>query len=134
MATPEPERHEMREIVMCSTCKYTALDKTGPDGRTVYVALGQDDAVGVIDVTRATMTRTIPAGRDPERHADLVHQRDPARAAETRPSSPMACNSWAVGQGGPVGALASPEKVMGESISSGFSAVRRRSCLAPPSP
>src|SRR3989475_8375608 len=37
-----------------------------PDGRTVYVALGQDDAVGVIDVAKATLTRTIPVGRDPE--------------------------------------------------------------------
>src|SRR5205814_8391373 len=37
-----------------------------PDRRTVYVALGQDDAVGVIDVAQAKLTRTIPAGRDPE--------------------------------------------------------------------
>src|SRR5437660_12893834 len=37
-----------------------------PDGRTVYVALGQDDAVGVIDVAKATLTRTIPVGRDHE--------------------------------------------------------------------
>src|SRR2546426_11701888 len=33
-----------------------------PDGRTAYVALGQDDAIGVIDVAKATMTRTPPAG------------------------------------------------------------------------
>src|SRR2546422_11291284 len=26
-----------------------------PDGRTAYVALGQDDAIGVIDVAKATM-------------------------------------------------------------------------------
>src|SRR2546430_11274769 len=37
-----------------------------PDRRTVYVALGQDDAVGVIDVAQGKLTRTIPAGRDPE--------------------------------------------------------------------
>src|SRR2546423_12872942 len=37
-----------------------------PDRRTVYVALGQDDALGVIDVASGKMTRTIPAGRDPE--------------------------------------------------------------------
>src|SRR5437773_12043530 len=37
-----------------------------PDKRTVYVALGQDDAVGVIDVASGQMTRTIPANRDPE--------------------------------------------------------------------
>src|SRR5437870_4560322 len=35
-----------------------------PDGRTVYVgAQRQDDAVGVIDVAKATLTRTIPVGR-----------------------------------------------------------------------
>src|SRR5947199_10732158 len=37
-----------------------------PDRRTVYVALGQDDALGVIDVASGEMTRTIPVGRDPE--------------------------------------------------------------------
>src|SRR5947207_13950942 len=37
-----------------------------PDRRTVYVALGQDDAVGVVDVASGQMTRTIPANRDPE--------------------------------------------------------------------
>src|SRR5437867_9108747 len=37
-----------------------------PDRRTVYVALGQDDAIGVIDVTKAAMSRTMRAGRDPE--------------------------------------------------------------------
>src|SRR5256886_7723920 len=37
-----------------------------PDGHTVYVALGQDDAIGVIDVAKAAMTRTLPAGPDPE--------------------------------------------------------------------
>src|SRR5256885_16379682 len=37
-----------------------------PDRRTVYVALGQDDALGVIDVASGKMTRTVPAGRDPE--------------------------------------------------------------------
>src|SRR5437660_678139 len=37
-----------------------------PDGRTVYVALGQDDAVGVIDVAQGKLIRTIPTGRDPE--------------------------------------------------------------------
>src|SRR5216117_1142329 len=37
-----------------------------PDERTVYVALGEDDAIGVIDVTKAAMSRTMPAGRDPE--------------------------------------------------------------------
>src|SRR2546425_10957658 len=37
-----------------------------PDGHTVYVALGQDDAIGVIDVARAAVTGTVPAGRDPQ--------------------------------------------------------------------
>src|SRR2546425_8032611 len=37
-----------------------------PDKRTVYVALGQDDALGVVDVASSRMTRTIPANRDPE--------------------------------------------------------------------
>src|SRR5213080_967446 len=37
-----------------------------PDRRTVYVALGEDDALGVVDVASGTMTRTIPANRDPE--------------------------------------------------------------------
>src|SRR5438128_2030085 len=37
-----------------------------PDGRTAYVALGQDDAVGVIDVAQGKLIRTIPTGRDPE--------------------------------------------------------------------
>src|SRR5881409_1952521 len=37
-----------------------------PDNRTVYVALGQDDAVGLIDVAKAAMTKTLAAGRDPE--------------------------------------------------------------------
>src|SRR5256885_11110173 len=36
-----------------------------PDRRTIYVALGQDDALGVIDVASGKMTRTVPAGRDP---------------------------------------------------------------------
>src|SRR6266516_1117712 len=36
-----------------------------PDKRTVYVALGQDDALGVVDVASGRMTRTIPANRDP---------------------------------------------------------------------
>src|SRR5256885_6647081 len=36
-----------------------------PDGHTVYVALGQDDAIGVIDVARAAVTGTVPAGRGP---------------------------------------------------------------------
>src|SRR3989449_9689020 len=34
-----------------------------PDGHTVYVALGQDDAIGVIDVARAAVTGAVPAGR-----------------------------------------------------------------------
>src|SRR3989475_56240 len=37
-----------------------------PDRRTVYVALGEDDALGVVDVASAKQTQTIPAGRDPE--------------------------------------------------------------------
>src|SRR5207244_2379931 len=37
-----------------------------PDRRTVYVALGQDDALGVVDVATAKMTETIPANRAPE--------------------------------------------------------------------
>src|SRR4029077_1538264 len=37
-----------------------------PDKRTVYVALGQDDALGLIDVASGRMTGTIPANRDPE--------------------------------------------------------------------
>src|SRR5439155_19458052 len=37
-----------------------------PDKRTVYVALGQDDALGVVDVASGRMTRTIPANRDAE--------------------------------------------------------------------
>src|SRR5204862_6772937 len=37
-----------------------------PDKRTVYVALGQDDALGVAAVARGTLPRTIPANRDPE--------------------------------------------------------------------
>src|SRR2546422_6489949 len=32
-----------------------------PDRRTVYVALGQDDALGVVDVASGQMTRAIPA-------------------------------------------------------------------------
>src|SRR2546429_6573768 len=38
-----------------------------PDKRTVYVALGQDDALGVVDVASGQMTRTIPANRSEER-------------------------------------------------------------------
>src|SRR5256885_17219837 len=37
-----------------------------PDRRTVYVALGQDDALGGIDVASGKLTRTIPAGREPQ--------------------------------------------------------------------
>src|SRR5207247_4016267 len=37
-----------------------------PDGRTVYVALGKDDAVGVIEVAKETLTRTIRVRRDTE--------------------------------------------------------------------
>src|SRR5919197_1374627 len=40
--------------------------KLSPDGRRVYVALGDDDAVGVIDVARREMVDTIPTGIDPE--------------------------------------------------------------------
>src|SRR2546423_9983943 len=36
-----------------------------PDRRTVYVALGQDDALGVVDVASGRVTRTVPADRDP---------------------------------------------------------------------
>src|SRR5437899_9317667 len=37
-----------------------------PDHRTVYVALGEVDALGVSDVASGKMTGTLPAGRDPE--------------------------------------------------------------------
>src|SRR2546423_9828962 len=38
----------------------------GPDRRTAYVGLGPGDALGVIHVAAGKMTRTVPAGRDPE--------------------------------------------------------------------
>src|SRR5438309_6777582 len=37
-----------------------------PDRRTVYVALGQDEALGVVDLASGQRTGTIPANRDPE--------------------------------------------------------------------
>src|SRR5438067_12858515 len=43
-----------------------------PDRRTVYVALGQDDALGVLDVATSRMTKTIPANRNAEQ-AVLSH-------------------------------------------------------------
>src|SRR5439155_6445169 len=36
-----------------------------PDRRPVYVALGQDAAVGVTDIAQAKLRRRSPAGRDP---------------------------------------------------------------------
>src|ERR1051326_7891321 len=36
-----------------------------PDRRPIYVALGQDDALGVSDVASGKMPRPIPVGRDP---------------------------------------------------------------------
>src|SRR5574341_761209 len=40
-----------------------------PDGRSLYVALGDEDAIGVIDVGTLKVTRKIPAGSDPEKFA-----------------------------------------------------------------
>src|SRR2546425_2730542 len=53
-----------------------------PDGHTVYVALGQDDAIGVIDVAKATMTRTLPAGRGPQPLGGGPRRRPPFRSQQ----------------------------------------------------
>src|SRR5438034_7936916 len=70
---------------------YTTLFRSAlsPDHRTAYVALGEDNALGVIDVAAAKMTGTLPAGRDPE--LVVLSPRSEEHTSELQSHSDLVC-------------------------------------------
>jgi len=55
-----------------------------PDGKTVFVALGDEDAVALVDVASRALVRKVAVGRDPEQPADRRADQESLPSARDR--------------------------------------------------